>query len=368
MVPGWYRRFIAISGAVVGHVAGDGIAPDPLFWSAGALPKRRRLVQVFLPGPAGIRDGEWITLAAAPVTAEDVGAWPFSVGMLVKLVAFLRALHWLAAEDDLGVGGVSFVEVLILYELCAGERLVLEKAVSRHLRPGRPISVSAVPIGPGTDFWRSCRFIQALFRASRTMPGGIGRFIPCDVGANHCRLRHIVWEKCGHGLTSRPRESASEVFLDELLVLFRYPPRSAAALLESIPPDWYCAGRSACGTPTWRLPVDGHVSGLVTEEGGRAGFVQDEHSALVVMPGFRGDDGVDWIGGSGGGVKRVRLNRKTPAHLVGPVIRWIQSRPRVWKRLRVWEHPGSDLADAKARRVHQSGEQYAPVIDREGIG
>ena len=31
--------------------------------------------------------------------------------------------------------------------------------------------------------------------------------IPCDVGANHRRLRHIGWEKCGHGLTSRPRES-----------------------------------------------------------------------------------------------------------------------------------------------------------------
>ena len=30
---------------------------------------------------------------------------------------------------DLGVGGVSFVEILILYELWAGERLVVEKAV-----------------------------------------------------------------------------------------------------------------------------------------------------------------------------------------------------------------------------------------------
>ena len=33
---------------------------------------------------------------------------------------------------DLGVGGVSFVELLILYELWAGERLVLEKAVPRR--------------------------------------------------------------------------------------------------------------------------------------------------------------------------------------------------------------------------------------------
>ena len=52
---------------------------------------------------------------------------------------------------DLGVRGVSFVEVLILYELWAGERLDLEKAVPRYRRAGRSISVSAVPFGQGTD-------------------------------------------------------------------------------------------------------------------------------------------------------------------------------------------------------------------------
>ena len=52
---------------------------------------------------------------------------------------------------DLGVGSVSYVELLILYELWAGERLSLEKAVPRYLQPRRPISVSAVPFGPGID-------------------------------------------------------------------------------------------------------------------------------------------------------------------------------------------------------------------------
>ena len=46
---------------------------------------------------------------------------------------------------DLGVGGISYVELLILCELWAGERLVLEKAHPRYLRHGRPISVPAVP-------------------------------------------------------------------------------------------------------------------------------------------------------------------------------------------------------------------------------
>ena len=41
-------------------------------------------IMPFLPGPAGIWDGEWIALAAAPITADDVGTWPYSVGILVK--------------------------------------------------------------------------------------------------------------------------------------------------------------------------------------------------------------------------------------------------------------------------------------------
>ena len=72
--------------------------------------------------------------------------------------------------------------------------------------------MSAVPFGPGIDVWRSCRFIGALMRFLCSLLGGIGRFLPCSFGANHYRLRHIGWEKCGHGLTSGPRESASEPF------------------------------------------------------------------------------------------------------------------------------------------------------------
>ena len=60
-----HRFFIAISWAVVNHDGREGLAPDPLVWSAGALPKRRRLVhavrdRAFLPGPPGIWDSEWV--------------------------------------------------------------------------------------------------------------------------------------------------------------------------------------------------------------------------------------------------------------------------------------------------------------------
>ena len=51
----FHRFFIAISRAVVNHDGREGTAPDPLVWSAGAHPKRRRLVhairdRAFLPG------------------------------------------------------------------------------------------------------------------------------------------------------------------------------------------------------------------------------------------------------------------------------------------------------------------------------
>ena len=95
--------------------------------------------------------------------------------------------------------------------------------------------------------------------------------------------------KCGHGLTSRPRESASELFFNELLGLFRYPPGSGRALLAGTLPLGYCAARFACRTPTWRLPVSGRVVDLVTAN---VGAVRE---ALVDGAGQE----VRWVSGSG---------------------------------------------------------------------
>ena len=155
----------------------------------------------------------------------------------------------------------------------------LEKALPRCRRPGRPISVSAVPLGPGIDIWRSCRFIGGLMWSPCTLPGGPGRFLPCRIGASHCRFRHIGWEKCGHGLASRPWETFSVAFLVHLWVLFRYPPYSAAALLEGVLPLRYCPARFAGKVPLVCLPR-GSVADLLTEGGEEVGIVQ---VALVLM-------------------------------------------------------------------------------------
>ena len=75
-----HRFFIAISRAVVNHGGSNGTAPDPLVWSAGACPKRRRLVhavrdRAFLPGPPGIWDSEWVTVLASVICAEALVSW-----------------------------------------------------------------------------------------------------------------------------------------------------------------------------------------------------------------------------------------------------------------------------------------------------
>ena len=121
------------------------------------------------------------------------------------------------------------------------------------------------------------------------LPGGLGRFVPCSIGANHCRLRHLGWERCSHGLTSRPQESASGSFLDKLLLLFHYPPRSFGALLAGSLPLRCCSSKFASRTPFWTLPVPGHVAGLITD-GVRA--AQLGGSAVV----SRGVDSVDASG------------------------------------------------------------------------
>ena len=77
--------------------------------------------------------------------------------LLVKLCSFLSSQHGPSSVSDLGVGGVSFVELLILFE----------RSVPKPRRFDRPISGSAVPAGPSIDIWRSCRFLGRITCWSR---------------------------------------------------------------------------------------------------------------------------------------------------------------------------------------------------------
>ena len=136
--------------AAVNEDGRTGVALHPTVWSLGGLAKRRKVrvsawEYAWVPGPVGLWRHGSFSWPRIEVRDVDVGFWPYSVELLVKLCSFLSSLHWPSTVDDLGVGGVSFVELFILSERWAGERVVLETSVPKVRRLNRPISVSAVP-------------------------------------------------------------------------------------------------------------------------------------------------------------------------------------------------------------------------------
>ena len=173
-----HRFFIAIARAALNEDGSAGTSLHPVVWSAAANPKRRRVEPVvrnfaWLPALLGLWTARWFQVPGACIGVADVAVWPFSVSLWVKVVCFLGTLHWPCGVEDLGIGGVSYLELLILYELWAGERLVPVVAVPARRRRGRPMLVSAVPVGPGTNIGRSCMFLGNSIRTLRNMPGGL---------------------------------------------------------------------------------------------------------------------------------------------------------------------------------------------------
>ena len=196
---------------------------------------------------------------------------------------------------------------------------MLEMSVPKFFRLNRAISVSAVPVAPSIDIWRSCRFLGAMLRAFGTLPGGLGRFIPCRLGANHCRLRSIGWERCGHGLTSRPLEATSSGFLDDLLSLCGYPSGSGQSLVDGSLRIRYCSAYFSRKKPTGGLPHFGGVAALVSVVG--------VHPPVV---GLWGSGDVSGLGISdNGGRKKIRLTKKTNVRKRFGVDLWGSQFPNV---------------------------------------
>ena len=109
-----HRFFIAISRAVVNHDGFGGTAPDPMVWSAGSMPKRRRLVHAvrdlaLLPGPPAIWLGEWVAGPSVAIGADDVAQ------CLTLLVFWLSGFLFLEVSTGLLVVLILGLVVFLMW-------------------------------------------------------------------------------------------------------------------------------------------------------------------------------------------------------------------------------------------------------------
>ena len=90
-----HRFFIAIARSVVKDDGGSGTSLHPVIWSNNSSLKRRRVRTcdgnfAKLPGPVSLWTSDWYSLPVARIDGNDISSWPFSVGLLIKIVHFFR--------------------------------------------------------------------------------------------------------------------------------------------------------------------------------------------------------------------------------------------------------------------------------------
>ena len=171
-----HRFMVATSRSEVSHDGYGGTAPDATVWDRGGIVKPRasslRLIVDYasLPGPPNFLSSTWYSLDPLPFTQDDVAAWPYSVDILLVFSSFLASLHWPQGTSDLGKFGISYFELLLMFEVYTGHRLQTEKTVRPHLRSCRPLAFSGFSVGIGQEIRHGCQFLHSLFRALGHLP------------------------------------------------------------------------------------------------------------------------------------------------------------------------------------------------------
>ena len=64
---------------------------------------------------------------------------PTVLTSFLNSLLFLASLRWPQGTSDLGKFGISYLELLLMFEVFAGHRLLTEKTVRSHFRPRRPL-------------------------------------------------------------------------------------------------------------------------------------------------------------------------------------------------------------------------------------
>ena len=113
----------------------------------------------------GFRDGPWVQVDCGGITTADVA----------EFSTFVGALHWPAGAGDVVHYGVSYLEVLILFEQWAGHRLFSEKVTGPNGPAHHPIFPSSVPVSGGIEIRLECWFISSQVRAPGKLPASLGR-------------------------------------------------------------------------------------------------------------------------------------------------------------------------------------------------
>ena len=188
----------------------------------------------------------------------------------------------------------------------------MKKVTGPHVRAGRSILFPSVPVSEGIETRRGCQFLSSLVRALSKLPGGLGRFLPCNLGSHMSRLRHLGWNQCSHGLTSRPSESCHHQCLKALCGGFGISKGFSFGASGWHFEIRYCTDLFTKCFPPWSLPRVG--SGV-----GKRDFITPGNPLET--------------GGNRG--KRVRLTRKTRPGAASDLIPDPgHPTPRRWKRLR----------------------------------
>ena len=133
--------------------------------------------------------------------------------------ASLRFLSWRASFCLKDGSGTAF---------CLKRRCLLTDVPVGLFQLVPPLSLRCDQIRVG------CKFIGSLFRSLSCLLGGLARCIPGGIGSHLCRLRHVGWLQCGHGLSTWPLESCLPDCLDPLLGLLEYPSGAITALAKDI--------------------------------------------------------------------------------------------------------------------------------------
>ena len=182
----------------------------PLSGSRKKQPKGNIIVNVdlaSLPSPPGFLQLPWVQVHGGCITGADVAAWPCSVSLLCKISAFLVSLHWPADAVDMGYFGVSYLEVLIPFEQWAGHDCLAKRLLVLTCVRSAQILFLLFLCQKESKIRQGCQFIGSLVGALGKLPGRLGRLSPCAVGSHMTRLRHLGWDQCSHGFTSKPLES-----------------------------------------------------------------------------------------------------------------------------------------------------------------